>query len=346
VDIDIDDQAGLLRVIDPRLIKPSRRRYLRKLIDAVCDQPGVRRVEFDLTSSTCRIDFDLTASSPAVMAGVIVSAVRNVPHRGFGLPRLGLGPKWATLTAYRTAGVVSVWETHENGSERCFVRDEGPTGGPGRRELAADLSTMEAGAVFHVARWARRLTVTTRESPALGTSMTLDRLERLLESGFGPTSPPAIALMNRVDGSPVVATGWMRWRYLAMAGGSFALTLIGLVVPGIPTVPFLLATSYYLARSSPELDARLRETVFFGPILREWETHGGLTGFSKGKLVALTLAIVVATVILAPLSAIGLVGIFIVSAASVYGLYRIPDAAIATGQSQSALPSPATEPIA
>ena len=53
------------------------------------------------------------------------------------------------------------------------------------------------------------------------------------------------------DRSPIeVATGAKRVGYLVLAGGAFAMTLVALVVPGIPTVPFLLATSYCLARSS------------------------------------------------------------------------------------------------
>ena len=38
------------------------------------------------------------------------------------------------------------------------------------------------------------------------------------------------------------------------------MTFVGLVVPGIPTVPFLLASSYYLARSSRTLHKRLLES--------------------------------------------------------------------------------------
>ena len=76
--------------------------------------------------------------------------------------------------------------------------------------------------------------------------------------------------------------------YLALAGGSFAMTLVGLVVPGIPTVPFLLTTSYYLARSSRRLDERLRRTPLFGPILVEWERRHGLSRSSKLKLMGLT----------------------------------------------------------
>ena len=76
-----------------------------------------------------------------------------------------------------------------------------------------------------------------------------------------------------------------------MAGGAFTLTLVGLVVPGVPSVPFLLATSYYLARSSPRLNERLRRTAFFGPILQEWEGHDALSLTSKGKLIGLTATI-------------------------------------------------------
>ena len=35
---------------------------------------------------------------------------------------------------------------------------------------------------------------------------------------------------------------------LAAAGGRFVMSGVGLVTPGIPTVPFVLATSYFLAK--------------------------------------------------------------------------------------------------
>ena len=95
------------------------------------------------------------------------------------------------------------------------------------------------------------------------------------------------------------------------------MTLVGLVVPGVPTVPFLLATSYYLARSSPRLNERLRRTAFFGPILQEWEGHAALGLASKGKLIGLTATIVVVTVVLAPLTPLALSVILLISSLSV-----------------------------
>ena len=121
-----------------------------------------------------------------------------------------------------------------------------------------------------------------------------------------------------------VATGPKRLLYLALAGGSFMMTLVGLVVPGIPTVPFLLATSYFLARSSRWLDEKLRESVFFGSIVTEWEQHRALGRQSKAKLMALSGAIVLVAIILSPLSPLGDHSLLLVSSLSVYGVYRLP----------------------
>jgi uncharacterized membrane protein YbaN (DUF454 family) len=125
------------------------------------------------------------------------------------------------------------------------------------------------------------------------------------------------------------------------------MTLVGLVVPGIPTLPFLLASSYYLARSSPRLDERLRRTAFIGPILQEWERYKGLSRWSKGKLIGLTLAIVTVTVVVAPLTPVTLVVITLITTLSIYGVVRIralPDepraGAPRRGRTRLAVPAP------
>jgi uncharacterized membrane protein YbaN (DUF454 family) len=121
-----------------------------------------------------------------------------------------------------------------------------------------------------------------------------------------------------------VANRWKRLGYLAMAGGAFTLTVVGVVVPGIPTVPFLLATSYYLARSSTRMNEWLLRTEFFGPILQEWEGHASLSLASKCKLIGLSATIIVVTVVIVPLNPVALGVIFLMSAVSIYGTVRIP----------------------
>ena len=102
------------------------------------------------------------------------------------------------------------------------------------------------------------------------------------------------------------------------------MTVVGLIVPGIPTVPFLLLSSYGFARSSPRINRWLRETRFLGPILTEWEEHGGLSRTSKNKLIRLTVIIILIAVVLAPLSPLGLVLILVMASLSLYGVNRLP----------------------
>ena len=109
---------------------------------------------------------------------------------------------------------------------------------------------------------------------------------------------------------------------MAIAGGTFTVTLVRLVVPGVPTVPFLLATSYYLARSSPALNAAPTDSVL-RPILQEWEGHRGLGLASKGRLMGSAPPVVV-TVVLAPLTPLALSLILLISSLSVYGVRRMP----------------------
>jgi uncharacterized membrane protein YbaN (DUF454 family) len=115
-----------------------------------------------------------------------------------------------------------------------------------------------------------------------------------------------------------------RWYYLALAGGSFTLMVVGLIVPGIPTVPFLLATSYYLARSSPRLDRALSQSWFFGPILTDLEKSGGLRPINKIKLIGLTLAVCALTLVVAGPSLVLLLIMGAAASVSIYAIKRIP----------------------
>lgn len=80
------------------------------------------------------------------------------------------------------------------------------------------------------------------------------------------------------------------------------MSIVGVMTPGIPTVPFVLATSYFLARSSPKLHERFRRSRLFGPIVCDWEEYGGLRLGTKFRLVAITLVLVGVTIAIADLS--------------------------------------------
>ncbi|WP_225876176.1 YbaN family protein [Lysobacter solisilvae (ex Woo and Kim 2020)] len=69
------------------------------------------------------------------------------------------------------------------------------------------------------------------------------------------------------------------WWLLAYA--SLALGLIGIVVPGLPTVPFVLLAAYAAARGSQRLRERLLAHRQFGPLIRDWEAQGAVSRRAK-----------------------------------------------------------------
>jgi uncharacterized membrane protein YbaN (DUF454 family) len=355
LDIEIDDAAGALRVFDPRAFCPGRRGFCRRLLAAATRRSGVRKAEIDLDAASCRIEFGRGSESSQSMAATFVDSVREATA---GLPAGGgdrwwwPAPSWSVLTAYPLAHDVSFWETLGCKADERRLRNERL---PGSRapltRLVDAVAGLEGIEQCKVSPWFR--TITIRFHPeGLVVDGLRDALEGALEELTAEQPTPyefALGAPSWSTGGPVeVATGFRRLKYLALAGGSFALAVVAFFIPGDPTLPFLLATSYYLARSSPRLNERLHRAAFFGPILTEWEQYHGLSRSSKEKLIGFTLAIVIVTVVLTPVSVIALLAIFVVSSFSIYGVARLPgvqapqaEASVPLGaRARVALPAP------
>src|SRR5690606_40433852 len=81
-----------------------------------------------------------------------------------------------------------------------------------------------------------------------------------------------------------------RWAWWLLAWASFGLGLLGVVLPGLPTVPFILVAAWAAMRGSPRLHAWLLAHPRFGPMIRNWQEHGAVTQRSKVLAIA-TMAI-------------------------------------------------------
>lgn len=63
--------------------------------------------------------------------------------------------------------------------------------------------------------------------------------------------------------------------HAALAGGSFALTIGGIVLPGVPTLPFLLMTGRQAALASPRIERWLRRQPWCAAMLEDAEESSG-----------------------------------------------------------------------
>jgi uncharacterized membrane protein YbaN (DUF454 family) len=108
--------------------------------------------------------------------------------------------------------------------------------------------------------------------------------------------------------------------YLFLAGVFFVLAMAGVILPGLPTTPFLLLTSYFLVRSYPRLNERLLKSKLFGPVLFDWQVKGGVRRDVKAKAISVVFIAIGFSVYLTQFS---LVPSLIVSASAAIGIFVI-----------------------
>jgi uncharacterized membrane protein YbaN (DUF454 family) len=93
-----------------------------------------------------------------------------------------------------------------------------------------------------------------------------------------------------------------RLRNLAMAGGSFLLAIGGMILPGIPTLPFLIMTAKYAVRVSPKVERILKSQPWLAAMIAEPESAEGrsIAWRSVFGMIAMAALFVAAIVILHP----------------------------------------------
>ena len=75
---------------------------------------------------------------------------------------------------------------------------------------------------------------------------------------------------------------------LLVAAGGFCLILgtLGIVLPLLPTTPFVLLALWCFSRSSERFHLWLVNHRYFGQVLSDWEQHKGLTAVHKRRAYA------------------------------------------------------------
>lgn len=83
---------------------------------------------------------------------------------------------------------------------------------------------------------------------------------------------------------------WLRWLLIVAGMIALAMGLLGVVLPGLPTTPFILLAGGCFVRASPALHGWLLESRWAGPMLRDWSEHRSLPKRTK-RIALATMAI-------------------------------------------------------
>ena len=73
--------------------------------------------------------------------------------------------------------------------------------------------------------------------------------------------------------------------YITFGFLAVALAIVGVFIPGLPTVPFLLVALFCFERSSKKYHDMIMNNKYFGPILQDYYSGKGLTSSVKIKAI-------------------------------------------------------------
>jgi len=103
--------------------------------------------------------------------------------------------------------------------------------------------------------------------------------------------PPPTSGHEPQSESAELQTGATRWLLLGTGFFFVGMAGLGVVLPLLPTTPFLLIAAACFARSSPRFYNWLLANQFFGPLIREWRSAGALPRHAKVASIVMIAAV-------------------------------------------------------
>ncbi|MCA0938775.1 YbaN family protein [Yangia mangrovi] len=114
----------------------------------------------------------------------------------------------------------------------------------------------------------------------------------------------------------------MRIAWLALGGLALGAGVIGIVLPLLPTTPFVILAAFAFSKSSPRLHRFLVEHPRFGPMIADWTAHGAIAPRYKALAVSMMLAALTLSVWLAVPNRVLLIQLVCMGGAAAFVLSR------------------------
>lgn len=107
-------------------------------------------------------------------------------------------------------------------------------------------------------------------------------------------------MQSEASTDPQGLSGPARWLLLALAALCLVLGIVGLLLPVMPTVPFLIVSAWAASRSSPRLHRWLMSHPRFGRQLRDWNEHGVVPRKAKWITAVMMAGSAISMLVIAP----------------------------------------------
>ncbi|MGR3378977.1 YbaN family protein [Salipiger abyssi] len=89
----------------------------------------------------------------------------------------------------------------------------------------------------------------------------------------------------------------MRFFWIILGSLSLGLGIIGILLPVLPTTPFVLLSAFAYARGSDRMHRALVDSRLFGPMIADWQAEGAIS--RRAKIMAASMMALVFAVSLA-----------------------------------------------
>ena len=116
---------------------------------------------------------------------------------------------------------------------------------------------------------------------------------------------------------PVIRATWLVVGILALALGG-----LGVVLPLLPTTPFVLLAAFAFANSSERMHRWLMEHNIFGPLIANWQRYGAISLSTKVLSLLSMAAVLVISLLIAVPTYIIVVQALVVGACSLFIISR------------------------